>query len=170
MAVTTITVAAADDIPFILTCIRDLAAFERLAHEVVATEARLQDALCGPRPLAHAVIARVDGAPVGFALWFYNFSTFTGLPGLYLEDLYVQPAWRRQGIGRALLTHLAATAVAQGCARMEWSVLDWNADAIAVYRALGAVPMDDWTVQRLTGDALRACASGAATAPPRSAP
>ena len=154
----TITPATAADVPTILHLIRSLAEYERLSHEVVATEDSLHAALFGDRPGAECLIARAHGEPVGFALWFHNFSTWKGRRGLYLEDLYVTPAARGQGIGRALLIHLAGIAVERGCARFEWSVLDWNAPAIAFYRSLGAVAMDEWTVNRVTGDALRALA------------
>ena len=142
------------DVPVILRFIRDLAAFEREPDAVSATVPMLTEALFGDRPAAEAVIAEVDGAPAGFALFFHNFSTWIGRRGLYLEDLYVTPAARGRGVGRALLAHLAGVALDRGCARFEWSVLDWNAPAIALYRAIGAEPMDGWTTQRLTGDAL----------------
>jgi GNAT superfamily N-acetyltransferase len=117
--------------------------------------------LFGPRAFAEAVVARVGAEPAGFALWFHNYSTFEGRPGLYLEDLFVRPAFRGRGYGEALLRHLARVAVERGCARFEWSVLDWNEPALAFYRKLGAVPMDEWTVQRVSGAALRALAAGA---------
>ncbi|HEX8391149.1 MAG TPA: GNAT family N-acetyltransferase [Longimicrobium sp.] len=147
--------AAPDDVPLILAFIRELADYERLLHEVVATEERLRATLFGPRSAAEVVIAEADGAPVGFALFFQNYSTFLAQPGIYLEDLYVRPEARGRGIGRALLGHLARLAVERGCGRLEWWVLDWNASAIAFYRGLGAEPMEDWTVYRLAGDALR---------------
>ncbi len=150
------------DVPAVLAFIRGLADYERLAHEAVATEADLHAALFGARPHAEVVLAALDGVDVGFALFFGTFSTFTGRPGLWLEDLFVLPEARGQGVGSALLAHLAALAVERRCARFEWSVLDWNADAIAVYHALGAAPMDGWTTQRLTGDALHALAARAA--------
>lgn len=150
--------AARADVPAILGFIRELADYERLADAVVADEAGLDEQLFGARPAAEVVIAEVDGAAVGFALFFHTFSTFLAKPGLYLEDLYVQPAARGLGVGRALMTHLAALALARGCGRFEWSVLDWNAPAIGFYRAIGAVGMDGWTVQRVDGDALRALA------------
>jgi GNAT superfamily N-acetyltransferase len=143
------------DVPVILRFVQELAAFEREPDAVAATAPMLHAALFGPDPAAEAVIAERDGAPVGFALFFHNFSTWTGRRGLYLEDLYVTPEARGAGIGGALLRHLAGIAVARGCARFEWSVLDWNADAIAVYRAIGAIPMADWTVQRVEGATLR---------------
>jgi GNAT superfamily N-acetyltransferase len=142
------------DVATILGFVRDLAAFEREPDAVVATEAMLADALFGARPAAEAVIAEEDGAAVGFALFFHNFSTWTGRRGLYLEDLYVKPEARGAGVGRALLGHLARIAVARGCGRFEWSVLDWNADAIAFYRKIRATGLEDWTVQRVSGDAL----------------
>ena len=142
------------DAATILRFIRDLAAFEREPDAVEATEEMLDEALFGAHPAAEAVIAEQDGQPLGFALFFHNFSTWEGRRGLYLEDLYVTPAARGQGAGAALLRHLAALAVARGCARFEWSVLDWNEDAIAFYRAMGAVGQDEWTVQRVSGAAL----------------
>lgn len=155
-----IATATPDDVPVVLAFIRELAEYEKLAHEVEATEAHLHDALFGPGRVAHAAVARtIDGEPAGFALYFFNFSTFVGRPGLYLEDLYVRPGFRSQGLGRQLLAHLARIAVERRCGRMEWAVLDWNEPAIKVYRAIGAVPMDEWTVQRLAGDALTALAA-----------
>lgn len=147
--------AAREDIPTILRFVRELAEYERAADKVVATEALLDAALFGDPPAAWAVIAESGGAPVGMALYFYNFSTWTGWRGLYLEDLYVTPEARGAGVGAALLSHLAGIALDQGCARFEWAVLDWNAPAIAFYRAKGAVPMDEWRTYRVTGDALR---------------
>jgi GNAT superfamily N-acetyltransferase len=132
--------------------------YEKLEHAVVATQEVLRRTLFGERRYAEALIARLDGEPVGFALYFHNFSTFVGKPGLYLEDLFVEPAHRGKGIGKALLQHLAAIAVERDCGRVEWAVLDWNAPSIAFYRSLGAVPMDQWTVFRLEGAALRAVA------------
>lgn len=148
------------DVPVILQFIRDLGEYERLAHEVVATEEQLREALFGARPAAEVLIARVGEAPVGFALYFHSFSTFLARRGLYLEDLFVQPAARGRGVGRALLGELARIAVARGCGRLEWSVLDWNESAIAFYRSLGAQPMSDWTVFRVAGDRLEALAAG----------
>ena len=150
------------DVPLVLELIRELADYERMADQVVATEADIERALFGARPCAEAVIARQGGEAAGFALFFRSFSTFVGRPGLYLEDLYVRPAHRGRGLGRRLLAHLAAVAVARGCGRFEWSVLDWNELAIASYRRAGAVPMDEWTVYRLTGEPLRALAAEAA--------
>ncbi|MHA6719607.1 N-acetyltransferase family protein [Sphingomonas sp. RS6] len=146
--------ATPDDVPLILGFVRELAAFEREPDAVVATEPMLHDALFGARPAAEALIAARDGTAVGFALFFQNFSTWTGRPGIYLEDLYVTPAARGAGVGTALLRHLAGIAVDRGYGRFEWSVLDWNQPAIDFYRAMGAEPMDEWTVQRVSGDAL----------------
>lgn len=143
------------DVAVILRFVRDLAAFEREPDAVEATEPMLHDALFGTAPAAEAVIAEDDTGPLGFALFFHNFSTWAGRRGIYLEDLYVTPEARGRGVGGALLRHIAALAVARGCARFEWSVLDWNVDAIAFYRAMGAVGMDEWTVQRVSGAALR---------------
>ncbi|MCY4076973.1 MAG: GNAT family N-acetyltransferase [Acidobacteria bacterium] len=153
--------ATAADVPLILDLIRELAEYERMADQVEATAGDLERALFGERPSAEAVIARADGEAVGFALFFHTFSTFVGRRGLYLEDLYVRPASRGRGIGRRLLAHLAALALERGCGRFEWSVLNWNAPAIAAYRRVGAAPMDDWTVYRLAGDSLRALAGEA---------
>ena len=147
--------ATSADVPTILRFVRELAAFEREANAVLATEPMLAEALFGTAPAAEAVVAELDGDAVGFALFFHNFSTWEGRRGLYLEDLYVTPEARGRGIGKALLRHLAAIAVERGCARFEWSVLDWNANAIALYRAMGAVGQDEWTVQRVTGEALQ---------------
>ncbi|HXH15038.1 MAG TPA: GNAT family N-acetyltransferase [Sphingomonas sp.] len=142
------------DVGTILRFVRELAAFEREPDAVEATEATLTEALFGAHPAAEALMAEGPDAPLGFALFFHNFSTWTGKRGLYLEDLYVTPDARGQGVGGALLAHLAGIALDRGCARFEWSVLDWNADAIAFYRKVGAVGMEDWTIQRLSGDAL----------------
>ncbi|MHB1223197.1 MAG: GNAT family N-acetyltransferase [Gemmatimonadaceae bacterium] len=150
----TIRSATAADLGIILEFIVGLAVYERLEREVVASEAGLREALFGARPDAEVLIAEWDGAPAGFALFFHNFSTFLGRRGLYLEDLFVQPAYRGRGVGRALLARLAATAVERGCGRFEWSVLDWNESAIGFYESLGARPQSDWTVYRVTGDAL----------------
>lgn len=161
----TIRSATADDIPLVLDFIRGLAEYERLAHEMVATEAGLRDALFGPRSDAEVLLAELEGAAAGFALFFHNFSTFLGRRGLYLEDLFVWPRYRGRGVGRALLARLAALALERECGRFEWSVLDWNESAIGFYRALGAVPMDGWTVFRLTGDALDRLAATDGRAP-----
>jgi GNAT superfamily N-acetyltransferase len=143
------------DASVIFSFIRELAEFERLAHEVDATEADIAKALFGASPRVFADIAEWDGEAVGFALWFYNFSTFRGRHGIYLEDLFVRPAFRSKGIGRALLRHLARRCNDEGLTRLEWWVLDWNEPALRVYRSIGAVPMYEWTVQRMTGEALR---------------
>ncbi|SEJ99814.1 L-amino acid N-acyltransferase YncA [Sphingobium sp. AP50] len=153
--------AQADDIDTIKAFILALADYERLSHEVKADRATLARYLFGPRPMAEVLIAQHDGVAVGFALFFHNFSTFEGRPGLYLEDLFVLPEARGLGAGKALLARLAQLAIERDCARLEWSVLDWNAPAIAFYRALGARPMDEWTVQRVDGAALVALSSSA---------
>ena len=155
-----IRVATEADVPLILSFIRELAEYERLSHEVVATEEGLRDSLFGERTGAEVVIGYQDGSPAGFALFFHNFSTFLGRPGLYLEDLYVKPETRGRGLGRALLVYLAKLATERGCGRMEWSVLDWNEPAIKLYRGIGATPMDEWTVYRVTGEALEDLAAG----------
>lgn len=142
------------DVPLILRFIGELANYEKLGHEVVATEEALRRTLFAETPAAHVVLAEAHGAPAGFALYFFNYSTFLAQPGLYLEDLFVRPEFRGAGIGRALLLHLAKIANARGCGRMEWAVLDWNEPAKGFYRKLGAVPLDDWRVMRLTGAAL----------------
>ncbi len=146
--------ASIADVPLILEFIRGLADYEKLSHEVVATEAALRATLFGSPPAAHVVIAEVDGRPAGFALYFFNYSTFLAKPGLYLEDLFVKPEFRGAGTGKALLLHLAKIANARGCGRMEWSVLDWNEPAIKFYEALGARRMTEWQICRLTGPAL----------------
>jgi len=140
--------------------VKALATYEKLADEACASAEDFHTALFGPKPAAHALIADIDGKAVGFALWFYNFSTFVGRAGLYVEDVFVEPEYRGLGIGKAFFQALAARATAEGCRRMEWSVLDWNTPAIEFYRGMGAVAMDDWTVQRLTGDPLVALARG----------
>ena len=142
------------DILLIGQFIRDLAEYEKLAHEVRFDEAVMAQKLFGPRPYAEVLIGEIDGTPQGFALFFHNFSTFEGRPGIYLEDLFVRPDARGSGLGKALLGKLAALAVERDCARLEWSVLDWNTPAIDFYKALGARPMDEWTVYRVDGDAL----------------
>lgn len=141
--------ASSADLPLIAGLIRDLAKYEKLAHEVRFDEAVLHEKLFGPRPYAEVVIGELDGVAQGFALFFHNFSTFEGKPGIYLEDLFVRPEARGSGLGKALLAHLAILAVERDCARLEWSVLDWNEPAIGFYRKLGARLMDDWTVMRL---------------------
>jgi GNAT superfamily N-acetyltransferase len=155
----TIRPATRADIPLVLSFIRDLAEYEKLAHEVVATEEKLAQALFGPRPYAEVLFAYEGGEPVGFALFFHSFSTFLGLPGIYLEDLFVRPAARGRGVGRGLLAHLAKLALERRCGRLEWAVLDWNEPAIGFYRALGARVMDEWHVFRLTGSPLERLAS-----------
>jgi len=160
-----LTPATEHDLPLILDFVRELAEYEKLAHQVTATVPLLRASLFGRDAVAAAVIARVGDAPAGFALYFFTFSTFLAKPGLYLEDLYVRPAWRKRGIGRALLAHLARIAVERDCGRMEWSVLNWNELALGVYRAIGAKPMTEWTVQRLTGAALTALAATAPAVP-----
>jgi GNAT superfamily N-acetyltransferase len=146
--------ATPGDVPLILELIRELAEFEHEAESARATGEQLHEALFGSRPAAEAVIARVDGEAAGWALWFQNFSTWTGKPGLWLEDLYVRPQFRRQGIGRALLGYLARLCVERGYGRFEWSVLDWNTPAVEFYRAIGAEAMSEWTTQRVSGEAL----------------
>lgn len=138
----------------VLDFIRKLAEYEKLSHEVEATEADIDQALLGPSPRCHCDIAFWNGEPAGFALWFYNFSTFKGRAGLYLEDLFVEPAMRGRGIGKALLKHLARRCVSEGLARLQWWVLDWNSPSIDFYKSLGARPMDEWTVYRVSGAAL----------------
>ncbi len=152
-------VAEASDIDTILALIHELADYERLAHEVKADADALRDTLFGDRRYAEVLIAECASQPAGFALFFHNYSTFLARPGLYLEDLYVRPAFRGQGIGGRLLAHVGALAVRRGCGRLEFSVLDWNAPAIEVYRALGAQPLDDWTTFRFTGPALQTLAT-----------
>lgn len=152
--------ARPEDAPHLVQLIAELAEYEKLADQARATAEDLRTALFGARPAAEALVAEVDGEPVGFALWFTTFSTFVGKPGLYVEDVYIRPAHRGRGIGKAIFRRLAQAAVERGFGRMEWSVLDWNEPAIAFYRSLGAEPMSEWTVQRLSGDALRQVASG----------
>src|SRR5690349_1962758 len=143
------------DVPEILRLIRALAEYEKLASDVVATEAGLAETLFGARPAAEVLLAEVDGRAVGLALFFQNYSTFLGKPGIYLEDLFVEPAFRGRGLGKQLLQAIARLAVERGCGRFEWAVLDWNEPAIGFYKSLGARPMADWTVMRLTGEALK---------------
>ena len=156
------------DVAVLVAMIRELAVFEKLEHLMVATPESIAPHLFGPRPSAEVVVAEVatEGGPqaAGFALFFHNFSTFLGRPGLYLEDLYVRPQHRGRGIGKALLRHLGALAVERGCGRFEWSVLDWNAGAIAFYERMGATLLPDWRICRVTGPALRAFGDGTAGA------
>ena len=149
------------DLPLIAQFIRDLADYEKLAHEVRFDEAKLGENLFGARPYAEVVIGEIDGAPQGFALFFHNFSPFEGRPGIYLEDLFVRPEARGSGLGKALLAHLAKLCTERDCARLEWSVLDWNAPSIGFYKSLGARMMDEWTVMRVDGDALTSLAASA---------
>jgi len=150
--------ATAADLPLIARFIRDLAEYEKLADEVRFDEAKLGEKLFGARPYAEVVIGEIDGTAQGFALFFHNFSTFEGRPGIYLEDLFVRPAARGSGLGKALLAYLAKLCTERDCARLEWSVLDWNAPSIGFYKSLGARMMDEWTVMRVDGDALTALA------------
>lgn len=152
--------ATEDDVPLILSLIKELAEYEKLSHEVVATEEALRDSLFGERPVAEVLIGELANEPAAFALFFHNFSTFLGRPGIYLEDLYVRPAFRGAGVGRALLAHIAGLAKERGCGRLEWSVLDWNEPAIGFYRSIGAAPVSGWTVYRVTGEALDGLAAG----------
>jgi GNAT superfamily N-acetyltransferase len=151
--------AQLEDVPIILQLIRDLATSERAPNDVTATEKQLVDVLFGEKPAAEVLLAFEGQSPVGFAVFFYNFSTWLGRPGLYLEDLFVKPEKRGKGYGRALLVHLAKIAQRRDCGRMEWAVLDWNEPAIKFYRALGAKPMHEWTVFRLTGDTIATLAN-----------
>ena len=156
--------AKVEDISIILELIHDLATYERAPGEVVATEEQLIDVLFGERRVAEVLLAFEEESPVGFAVYFYNFSTWLGRPGLYLEDLFVKPGKRGKGYGRSLLVELAKIARDRGCGRMEWAVLDWNEPAINFYRALGAMPMHEWTVFRLTRDEIAKLANAADTA------
>ncbi|MGW6875361.1 N-acetyltransferase family protein [Streptomyces xanthophaeus] len=154
--------ARVTDVPALLAMIRELAEYEKSLHEVRTTEEQLREALFGERPAAYSHVAETaDGEVVGFSIWFLNFSTWRGVHGIYLEDLYVRPGVRGGGYGKALLAELARTCVERGYDRLEWSVLDWNTPAVDFYRSVGAVPMDEWTVNRLTDDALRALGGGA---------
>jgi GNAT superfamily N-acetyltransferase len=157
-AAVTLRMATVEDVPTILGLITALAEYERLQDEVVATEDGLRTALFGTPARAEALLAEIAGSPVGFALWFYSFSTFQGRHGLFLEDIFVDPAHRGAGIGRMIFRFLAQRAVAQGCGRMDWDVLNWNSPAIRFYRSLGAQPRDGWTRQRLTGHSLEVLA------------
>ena len=152
--------AVRSDLPTILMLIEALAEYERLRHECHATLPLLETALFGPRPYAEVIIAEVDAVPAGFALFFHNFSTFLAKPGIYLEDLFVRSEYRGMGIGQSLLERLASIAIERGCGRLEWAVLDWNVDAIRFYKRLGAVPQDDWTVFRVSGEALTKLSAG----------
>jgi GNAT superfamily N-acetyltransferase len=152
--------AAESDVPLILSFIRKLAEYEKLSHLVVATEANIREHVFGSNPVAEVLLAYWDGEPVGFALYLRNFSTFLGQAGIYLEDLFVEPEHRGKGIGKALLIRLAKIAIERGYGRLEWAVLDWNTPSIEFYRSLGAVPLDEWTAYRLTGDALSRLALG----------
>ena len=155
-----IRLARADDCATILGFIRDLAAYEKLSHEVVADEAKLRATLFGAAPAAEVLLAEDETGPVGFALFFTSYSTFLAKPGLYLEDLFVRPAARGKGTGKALMIELAKICIARDYGRFEWSVLDWNEPALAFYRSLGALPQSEWTVQRVTGAALATLANG----------
>jgi len=152
--------ATPEDVPEIVRLIRALADYEKLSDEVLATEEQLRESLFGPRPAAETVLAWLDGRAIGLAVFFSNYSTFRGRAGLYLEDLFVEPAQRGRGYGKALLRHVARLAVERGCERMEWSVLDWNTPAIEFYRGLGARPLEDWTIYRLQGESLKQAVSG----------
>ena len=143
------------DVPLILGFIRKLAEYEKLSHEVIATEEVLRDGLFGARPMAEVLLAYWGDEPAGFALYFHNFSTFVGKPGIYLEDLFVEPVHRRRGIGKALFAQVANIACERECGRLEWAVLDWNRPAIDFYRSVGAIAKDEWTIFRLSGDGLR---------------
>jgi len=153
--------ARPDEAGLVLSFIRELAEYEKLSHEVEATEAMIAEALFGDNPRLYCAIAEWDGEAAGFAVWFANFSTFSGRYGIYLEDLYVRPSHRGRGLGKALLVYLAKQCVDSGCSRLQWAVLDWNAPSIAFYKSLGAVMMDDWTLCRVTGPALTRLAGSA---------
>jgi GNAT superfamily N-acetyltransferase len=157
----TIVPASETDVPVIMRMIKGLAEYERMSDQVVATEDSLKETLFGLRPAAEVVLAYHGDEPIGFALFFHNYSTFMGRPGLYLEDLFVVPAWRGRGVGKLLLTHLASIAVERRCGRMEWAVLDWNESAIGFYTRLGASMLEDWRICRLTGEALMRAATAA---------
>ena len=146
--------ATENDVAVVYSFIRKLAEYEKLLDQVTATEEMLRETLFGERRVAEVVLAYIDEEPVGFALYFHNFSTFVGRAGIYLEDLFVEPAYRGKGIGKALLTYVAKIAVDRKCGRFEWAVLDWNTPAINFYRSLGAAPLEDWTLFRVTGEAL----------------
>ena len=161
MASIRIVPAQVTDVPVILGMIKALAEYEQLTHEVTATEDDLRQSLFGPRPAGEVVLAYDGDAPIGFALFFHNFSTFLGRHGLYLEDLFVVPEWRGKGVGKQLLAHVASIAESRKCGRMEWAVLDWNESAIAFYRRMGSHVLDEWRICRLTGSELRAVATRA---------
>ncbi|MDB5504942.1 MAG: acetyltransferase [Tardiphaga sp.] len=154
--------ARSDDAALVLGFVRELAAYEKLSHEVGATEAMISEALFGTQQRVYCDIAEWNGEPVGFSLWFLNFSSFRGRHGIYLEDLFVRPAHRRHGVGKALMVTLAKRCVEKGWARFEWSVLDWNAPSIAFYKLIGATMMDEWTICRASGEALQKLASESA--------
>jgi len=162
---TSVRPATPDDVPHILAFIRELAEYEKLTHEVSATEELLHATMFGPRAFAEALIGCVDGEPAGFAVFLYNYSTFLARPGIYLEDLYVRPPFRKLGLGKALLTSVARIAVERGCGRYEWSVLDWNTPSIQFYESLGAEMHGDWRRMRVSGRALEAMALGAPSVP-----
>jgi GNAT superfamily N-acetyltransferase len=161
----TIRAATATDVPVLLRLIRALAEYERLSHEVVATEAALRETLFGVKPIAEAVVGSVGPQAVAFAVFFPTLSTFLAAPSLYLEDIFVEPHWRGRGLGKRLFAHVAATALARGCHRLEWAVLDWNEPAIDFYRSFGAAPREGWTVYRLGGADLRRLAGSRDTPP-----
>jgi GNAT superfamily N-acetyltransferase len=152
--------ATIDDVPLLMRLIKELAEYEKLSHSLTGSEELLREHLFGPRPAAEALIGSIDGTPLGFALYFQNFSTFLCRPGIYLEDIYVQPEARGRGLGKVLLGAVARIAVDRKCGRLEWAALDWNAPAIGFYRKLGAVPMSDWTTFRVTGETLEKLAAG----------
>lgn len=154
-----IKLAQPEDTPLILSFIEELAEYEKLSHEMVADERTLRQSLFGERKVAEVIIGVFQAEPVGFALYFHNFSTFLGRPGIYLEDLYIKPEMRGKGFGKTVLAYLARLAIQRNCGRLEWWVLDWNKPAITFYKKLRAVPMEDWTVNRLTDDALEKLAS-----------
>ena len=155
----TIRPAMEDDAPVILSLIKGLAEYEKLSHEVVATEELLRDTLFGARPVAEVILGDFEGEPVGFALFFQNYSTFLGRPGIYLEDLFVKPEMRRKGFGKVMLAFVANLAKERQCGRLEWSVLDWNEPAWKFYKSIGADPMDQWTVHRVTGEGINRLAA-----------
>ncbi|WP_298371789.1 GNAT family N-acetyltransferase [uncultured Bradyrhizobium sp.] len=157
----TIRRARPDEAGLVFSLVRELADYEKLLHEVQASEADIAEALFGANPRLYCDIAEWNGEPAGFAVWFVNFSTFAGRHGIYLEDLFVRPALRGKGIGKALLVHLAKQCLANGWSRLQWAVLDWNAPSIAFYKSLGAEMMDEWTICRVSGEALSALAQGA---------